>query len=600
MAPLHLALVAALGAQALAAAVRRAPLSSITDEQWSAFNETVSGNLHNGEPMLAPCYARYNGQVQKPDLGQCATVQAKGGDLNFATTQFGYYVQSQWGGCQATGEECTFGVIRPDILTPLLDTCEQGSVSTKYVDARSVEDVQRTLVFAGENKLRLVVKNTGHDYMGRSSAPDSFGLWMHNMQPPIELNKDFTPDGCFESSGDSITFGAGQQFGGIYDFVEANGYRIAGGSSLTVGAAGGWITGGGHSMLTNELGLGVDNVQQLKAVLPNGTHVTANRCQNQDLFFALRGGGGGTFAVITEMTSRVHAKKDIQFVNMAFTNLGPLAQAKLMDILVSNGEKWAEEGWGGYIYCFSIATGIYIGTGLLTHEEAVESMQPLIKFATTLNLGVVKVETTDNFRAGLEDFVSVQKIGIAPGSAWALSSRIVKREHFAEEKQAELSSLLADFLGKQQKPLEPSLQILVLCLTMPTVYSKNIPESDRPGGPGAASISPHWRDGIWQALHFRAYDGTITNPKLVRQIAQNAHEAMDPLRAFAPDSGAYINEADPWEPDYINSFWGQENYERLLRIQKEVDPENLLTVHRGVGWDENDERYRCYPDVDES
>ncbi|KAL5335987.1 hypothetical protein BJX70DRAFT_304232 [Aspergillus crustosus] len=602
MAPLHLTLLslAALATQTLSLAVRHASLATISPEQWAELNTTVSGNLHVGEPMLAPCYTRYNGRPQSPDLAQCALVQSKGGDLDFATTQFGYYVQSQWGGCQATGESCTFGAIRPDILTPVLGVCEQGSVSSMYVDARSVEDVQAALRFAGENSLRLVVKNTGHDYMGRSSAPDSFGLWMHNLQPPIELNQDFTPDGCSESSGDSITFGAGQQFGGIYDFVEEHGYRIAGGSSLTVGAAGGWITGGGHSMLTNELGLAVDNVQQLRAVLPNGTHITATRCQNQDLFFALRGGGGGTFAVITEMTTRVHPKKDIQFVQLAFTNLGPLAQSRLMEILVSNGEKWASEGWGGYIYCFSIATGIYIGTGLLSHEEAVESMKPLIKFATTFNLGIVKVETTDNFRQGLDDFVNIQKIGIAPGSAWALSSRIVKRESFADDKRENLTTILTDFLGKQQKPLEPSLQILVICLTMPTVYSQNMPESDLPGGPGEASISPHWRDGIWQALHFRAYDGSITNPELVRKIAQNAHEAMDPLRAFSPDSGAYINEADPWEPDYVNSFWGQENYDRLLRIQREVDPGNLLTVHRGVGWDEGDERYRCYPGVDES
>lgn len=77
---------------------------------------------------------------------------------------------------------------------------------------------------------------------------------MHNLQPPIKLNKDFIADGCSESSGDSITFGAGQQFQGIYDFVEPRGYRIVGGSSVTVGAAGGWITGAGHSMLSNELG----------------------------------------------------------------------------------------------------------------------------------------------------------------------------------------------------------------------------------------------------------------------------------------------------------------------------------------------------------
>lgn len=78
---------------------------------------------------------------------------------------------------------------------------------------------------------------------------------------------------------------------------------VVGGSSTTVGAAGGWITGGGHSALSPTYGLGVDNVQQLTAVLPNGTYVVANRCQNKDIFYALRGGGGGTFGVIMEMVS---------------------------------------------------------------------------------------------------------------------------------------------------------------------------------------------------------------------------------------------------------------------------------------------------------
>lgn len=76
--------------------------------------------------------------------------------------------------------------------------------------------------------------------------------------------------------------------------------------------AGGWITGGGHSALSNTLGLGVDNAQQIKAVLPNGTYITANRCQNQDLFYALRGGGGGTFGVIMELTTTAHPATQLQ------------------------------------------------------------------------------------------------------------------------------------------------------------------------------------------------------------------------------------------------------------------------------------------------
>lgn len=77
---------------------------------------------------------------------------------------------------------------------------------------------------------------------------------MHNYQPDIVLETSFTPDGCSAAVGDVITFGAGQEFEGIYEFAHSHNYRVVGGSSSSVGAAGGWITGGGHSMLSNELG----------------------------------------------------------------------------------------------------------------------------------------------------------------------------------------------------------------------------------------------------------------------------------------------------------------------------------------------------------
>lgn len=66
---------------------------------------------------------------------------------------------------------------------------------------------------------------------------------------------------------------------------------IVGGSSQTVVAGGGWISGAGHSAISNEYGLGVDRVLEMDVVMPNGTYVTASRCQHPDLFYALRGGG---------------------------------------------------------------------------------------------------------------------------------------------------------------------------------------------------------------------------------------------------------------------------------------------------------------------
>jgi hypothetical protein len=107
----------------------------------------------------------------------CDTLQQNRADHLFVTDQFGGYQESNWGGCQRTGDNCAMMLTVPDTVTPLSRPCMQGSVPTRYVDAQSVEDVQKTLQFAGNNNLRLVVKNTGRDYTGRSSAPDSLALW---------------------------------------------------------------------------------------------------------------------------------------------------------------------------------------------------------------------------------------------------------------------------------------------------------------------------------------------------------------------------------------------------------------------------------------
>jgi FAD/FMN-containing dehydrogenase len=104
-----------------------------------------------------------------------------------------------------------------------------------------------------------------------------------------ELHDSFQPTGCdFTIDTHAITVGGGSQLGPIYDDLGKINRTIVGGNSRTV-SVGGYLTGGGHSILAPHYGMGADFVLELELVTPKGEVLTANECQNQDLFWAMRG-----------------------------------------------------------------------------------------------------------------------------------------------------------------------------------------------------------------------------------------------------------------------------------------------------------------------
>lgn len=150
-----------------------------------------------------------------------------------------------------------------------------------------------------------------------------------------------------------MTIGPGVQWGELYAFVNSVNKTIAGGIGAqgSVGAAGGWPLGAGHNILSPQLGLGVDNVLEITVVTPDGEHLTANLFQNQDLFWALRGGGGPSFGVVTSLTYRLHENLPLYayFFQASFSS----------DVFEQVMSTWhavvpniTDEGWSGY-YPFS-------------------------------------------------------------------------------------------------------------------------------------------------------------------------------------------------------------------------------------------------------
>ncbi len=132
-------------------------------------------------------------------------------------------------------------------------------------------------------------RNTGHDFGGRSVGAGSLSIWVHHLKD-FELLPDYAGG---DYSGRAVRYGAGVEAWEMYNFMAANNITLVAPGGTTVGGAGGWLSGGGHSSITSAYGLGADQALSIEVVTADGRVLTADPETNTDLFWALRGGGGG-------------------------------------------------------------------------------------------------------------------------------------------------------------------------------------------------------------------------------------------------------------------------------------------------------------------
>ncbi|KOS23167.1 6-hydroxy-D-nicotine oxidase [Escovopsis weberi] len=119
-------------------------------------------------------------------------------------------------------------------------------------------------------------------------------------------------------NGPAVKLGAGVTGGDASLFASQQGYRIVAGSCPTVGLVGGYTQGGGHSFLSGVYGFGADNVLEWEVVLASGEHLVATPTQHEELYWALSGGGGGTFGVVVSMTVRVFPEGQSAVASLSF------------------------------------------------------------------------------------------------------------------------------------------------------------------------------------------------------------------------------------------------------------------------------------------
>ncbi|KAI5993065.1 hypothetical protein F5J12DRAFT_907354 [Pisolithus orientalis] len=533
-----------------------------TEDQFAELESQVSQPLIYPVPSASPCYPATD------PSGNCTQVAQEWVD--------GSWRSSMPGSMEAPNFESFIfrnGTISACYLnTSLGASCEQGNVPVIGVDARTPQDIQAAINFALQYDLKLVVKNTGHDFLGRSAGRGAFVVWTHNMKN-ITYDTQFTPQGAPPNETyQALTVGAGVQWYEAYDTANQNGRMMVGGLSLggSVGAGGGWLQGGGHSALSPTYGLGVDNAIEMSVVTSTGAYLTVNNDQYPDLFWALRGGGGGTYGIVTSVTYRTYQQLPVVMYYVQANVTNATVMKELIGGVLRLQPNLTDEGWGGYgsfgnnsMYFFGINPN-------LSTAAANMSTQPLTDYLLGLGVkGVSSVAGTYSFDSWYEWYTYAFGNAGQNGVNIMFTSRFLSRDTLAN-RYSDVAEILYDCQA-----------------SFDMVAGGKVSQID----PDSAGVNPAWRSAIVK-----------TNCGVSWQEGATAEEIAgltDQLKAWikgmydlTPQGGTYFNEASLYEIDWQYTFFGS-HYTKLKEIKDKYDPYRLFVVAEGVGSEDWNEELTC-------
>ena len=500
-----------------------------------------------------------------------------------------FYLQDQPGGTQSTGWLGAW-----------------NTASSAYaVAAEDADDIVAAVNFARQHRLRLVIKATGHDYLGRSNAPDSLLVWTHKMRH-VSMHDAFTPRGCpaTQAGSPAVTVEAGTRWLEAYQEVTVkHGRYVQGGGCTSVGAAGGFMQGGGFGSWSKKHGIAAASMLEAEVVTADGRLLVANGCQNQDLFWALRGGGGGTFGIVTKVTLMTHplptffgavdgsivAKDDAAF------------KALLERFLLFYRESLSNEHWGEQVQVRrNNSLQLSMVFEGMPAKEAQQVWRPFRDWierhpdTLTMKASYFEIPGTRMWdRAYLDEHLPGaierdQRPGQPADVFWwagdgeqvstywyAYQSRWIPLELFEGAKAKTLAALLFEasrqwsiglhFNKGQAGASAEAVQRGRETSMNPAVYQAAaliIIAANAPGSPGVPGHELDTAKG--EAARARVAAG------------------MKVIRDATPGAGSYVNETDYFEPNWQQELWG-ENYQRLSQIKSKYDPEGLFFCHHCVG-----------------
>ncbi|CAG8229306.1 unnamed protein product [Penicillium salamii] len=407
--------------------------------------------------------------------------------------------------------------------------CDLGSASVYSVNTTKPADVAAGIKFAKENNLRLVIKNTGHD---------------------------------------------------------------------TVGAVGGYLQGGGHGPVSHDFGLATDQVLELKVVLASGALVTASACENIDLFTALRGGGGGTFGVVISATIKVHPTRPVlkHSLTIASSSLDMSALTNASVTVLSKYPILADSGFSGnaqlnrilgtksaYSHNLAKLLSANSSSSSLSTEiedakrvintQLIELLEPFNGTKLTVISTFEKYDTfKDYFDSGIHESPALNNPSPVIISRFFDKSALVNNHH-------NLTTMFQAIFPQSTSKVQAIASLFEFCLIGGGEVLTPQPNT---------AVHPSWRKTYMFAENFDvpSSDSGIKGVRQVRDYATS--KKLPAMKVAAPGTGTYLNEADPYDPDWKEDFYGS-RYNWLYSVKQKYDPDGVFWCYSCVGsegWEE--------------
>lgn len=545
-------------------------------EKWEQLNKAVNGNLIKVESPFAAC---------KTTTGNIACEEL------FRNLKNPYYIGDHPALTQTSG---------------WLDAW-QTEPSVYAVAAKNTADVVAAVNFARTNNLRLVVKGGGHSYQGTSNSADSLLIWTRAMNKII-VHESFVAHDCeaTQSPQPAVTIEAGAMWLQTYNEVTTkSGRYVQGGGCATVGVAG-LIQSGGFGSFSKNYGLAAAALLEAEIVTADGSVEIVNAGKKPDLFWALKGGGGGSFGVVTKLTLRTRELPE-KF-GAVFGKIKAIDDASykllIKQLLELYHTQLFNPHWGETISFYSNnSVNINMVFQGLNKEKAevfwqdfkngVEKFPEKYTFEmplTVIDLPAQHLWDIDFLKQYAPQLIaSDDRLGAPANNVyWASAKQETGQFLFAYHSAWMPKSLLQK---NKQYQLANAIFAASRNWTMSLHFNKGLAGArvEEIIAAKNTAMNPAVLDSFALAIiageaqpSFVGLAGHEPDMNEARSGASKINKAITELLKVAPNAGSYVSESDFFQKNWQQSFWGS-NYPRLAAIKKKYDPEGLFFVRHGVG-----------------